>query len=406
MKKNNLKKTIQLPKPLPYQLDILKWLDDPEVKFVSFKKARQSGGSYLNKMLVVKWGLESNLNKIGYIVPTNKLGKLFYRELCNSLGPLIADSNSTDLLITFKSGSNVQFFSAESGDSIRGFQFTHTIIDEAAFMNENVFNLIIRPTFLIAGKKVILCSTPNGNKGFFYDYCQYGLNNEKGYKTKMISIYDNPFIDKEEIELIKRQVPDLVFRQEYLGEFLDGSGTVFSNFRKCINDKPVKNGVYYAAIDWAKSNDYTVLTIMNSLKQVVYIWRITGMEYTQQVKIISAKLNEWKPKITISEENNIGSVINELLKEQYKGFIRTVTLDNSFKKDMIENLVVGFEQGDITIPDDDVLLRELQAFSCIYNHSTGAVKYSAPNGLHDDCVISLAYAYSLVKTKKGVYNVR
>ena len=73
---------------------------------------------------------------------------------------------------------------------------------------------------------------------------------------------------------------------------------------------------------------------------------------------------------------------------------------------MIENLVVGFEQGDITIPDDDVLLRELQAFSCIYNHSTGAVKYSAPNGLHDDCVISLAYAYSLVKTKKGVYHVR
>ena len=74
--------TIKMPKPLPYQKDILDWLEQEDVKFVSFLKSRQSGGSYLNKMLVVKWGLESNFNKIGYIVPTNKLGKLFYRELC------------------------------------------------------------------------------------------------------------------------------------------------------------------------------------------------------------------------------------------------------------------------------------------------------------------------------------
>ena len=54
--------TIKLPSPLPYQKDILDWLEQDDIKFVSFKKARQSGGSFLNKMLVVKWGLESNFN--------------------------------------------------------------------------------------------------------------------------------------------------------------------------------------------------------------------------------------------------------------------------------------------------------------------------------------------------------
>lgn len=400
-----IKKTVKLPKPLPYQKEIIDWLDQPDVKFVSFLKSRQSGGTFLNKLLVAKWALVNTNTKIGYITPTLKLGKLIFKELCVALKPYITDANSTDLRINFCTGSYVQFFSAESGDSIRGFQFVYTIIDEAAFMSDDVYNLIIRPTFLIAGKKVVICSTPNGNQGFFYESCQTGLNEEYGYRTKVISIYDNPFINEDEIAIIRKQVPEKVFRQEYLGEFLDGSGSVFSNFKNCIEDKPKLTGTYYAAIDWGKTNDYTVLTIINDLKQVVYIYRVNNLDYTQQVKAVVAKLNEWKPKMVISEENNIGQVINELLKEQYKGQVRQVTLDNTLKKEMIEKLVVGFEQREITIPNNDTLIRELQAFSCSYNHSTGTVKYSAPSGLHDDCVISLAYAYSLVKTKKGYYAI-
>jgi len=115
-------------------------------------------------------------------------------------------------------------------------------------------------------------------------------------------------------------------------------------------------------------------------------------------------LNKWKPKVTISEENNIGTVINELLKKEYTGHIRTITLDNQCKKNMIEELIVAFEQQLIGIPNDDALLRELQAFSCVYNPQTQNVKYSAPNGLHDDMVISLAYAYYAVNNMKVKIN--
>lgn len=396
---------VKLPKPLEYQQDIINYLDDPEVKYVTFLKSRQSGGSYLNKLLTLKWGLENNNNKICYITPTYKLSRLFYRELIESAKSLIKENNSTDLIIKFKSGSNVQFFSAESKDTIRGFQFTHQIIDEAAFISDDVFNEVIHATTLVAGKKVIMCSTPNSSQGFFYNYYGYGIDNLQRFRSKKITIYDNPFISPIDIQIIKSQVPERVFRQEYLSEFLDSSGTVFSNFRKCINKNPKLTGLYYAAIDWGKTDDYTVLTIINNLKEVVYTYRVNAIEYIQQVKIISAKLNQWKPKVTISEENNIGQVINELLKQQYSGQIRCITLDNQQKSDLIDNLVVGFEQEDIGIPDDEILIRELQSFTAIYNHQTKNIKYSAPSGLHDDMVISLAYAYSLVKTKKGTYSI-
>ena len=65
MLKQTTKKKIKLPTPLNYQRDIINWLEADDVKFVSFLKSRQSGGSFLNKLLVSKWGLECGNNKIG-----------------------------------------------------------------------------------------------------------------------------------------------------------------------------------------------------------------------------------------------------------------------------------------------------------------------------------------------------
>lgn len=396
---------IIVDKPVTYQKEIIKWLEQDDVTYVSFLKSRQSGGSWLNKWLVGKWGLENRNLKIAYITPTYKLGKRFYLELKKSLRDFIANYNNTDLVLQFNTGSYVQFFSAESANSIRGFQHHYTILDEAAYMDTNTFYEILQPTWTIIGKKVIMCSTPNGNDGFFYDYITNGLNGIDGFKSKCISIYDNPFIKKETIEQIRRSIPDRVFRQEYMGEFLDGSGTVFTNYKNCIGDFDKFNKKYYAAIDWGKQNDYTVLTVMNSRKQVVEIYRINNMDYTQQVRLIADKLNFYKPIKTISEENNMGVVINEMLKKLYKGSLKCITLDNSLKKTIIEKLVVGFEQNDIVIPNNQILLSELKSFTVKYNTQTQTIKYAAGGSQHDDTVISLAYCYWNLKSGKGHYSI-
>ena len=112
------KQKIILPKPLDYQREIIDWMNDLTVKTVSFVNSRQSGKSFLNKLLASKWLLELKDAKIAYITPTNKLGKLFYKELSNALKPFIKSSNGTDLVIELISGSYIQFFSAESKDNI------------------------------------------------------------------------------------------------------------------------------------------------------------------------------------------------------------------------------------------------------------------------------------------------
>ena len=368
---DKVQKIVKLPKPLQYQQEIIDYLEQPDVKYVTFLKSRQSGGSFLNKILVLKWALESTNSKILFVTPTLKLGKLFYKELVESSKSFIKTENGTELRIDFVTGSYCQFLSAESENSLRGFQATHLILDEAAYINDNVWNLILRPMTLIKGKKVVMCSTPNGTDNFFYNHVVYGYEKRPGYITKKITIYDNPFVTEEQISEIKQQIPERIFQQEYLAEFLDGSGSVFVKFKDCLIKNKLKSTKFFAGIDIGRSNDYTVCTIMNEYKQIVDRYRVTNLEYTLQVKQITEILNKYKPIVTILELNNAGQVVYELLKKEYRGNLKGVTLDNSFKKEMIENLVVAFEQNKIEIDNDENLLRELAGLYVTVNPEIG-----------------------------------
>ena len=89
---------------------------------------------------------------------------------------------------------------------------------------------------------------------------------------------DNPYYDLNEIEDAKKTLPESIFRQEYEAEFIDDGGSVFENITQLstINEFIVnkRSGErYFAGLDLARQNDYTVLTIINQRKEVVYVYR-------------------------------------------------------------------------------------------------------------------------------------
>jgi hypothetical protein len=62
------------------------------------------------------------------------------------------------------------------------------------------------------------------------------------------------------------------------------------------------------------------------------------------------------------------------------------------KRALVEKLMVVLEQRLITFPKElDILLEELRAFT-YETTDFGNIRYTAPDGLHDDCVMSLALA--------------
>jgi hypothetical protein len=65
---------------------------------------------------------------------------------------------------------------------------------------------------------------------------------------------------------------------------------------------------------------------------------------------------------------------------------------NATKAAAIDALSLAFERGELTILSDPVLVGELQAYEA-QRLPSGMLRYTAPEGMHDDTVISLALAW-------------
>ena len=96
-----------------------------------------------------------------------------------------------------------------------------------------------------------------------------------------------------------------------------------------------------------------------------------------------------------------------MLRDKCRNLIVPFTTTSKSKPIIIEDLAMAFEQREISLQDVDWLVDELENFTYIYNVNTRAVQYSAPIGLHDDGVMSLALAWHCRKTQqnKGRYQV-
>jgi hypothetical protein len=108
------------------------------------------------------------------------------------------------------------------------------------------------------------------------------------------------------------------------------------------------------------------------------------------------------------EVNSIGDVVYEQVKKKYNNIDPFVT-NNKNKQEIIEGLILDFNEGNLYIPNDTLfppLYNELMSFTYEYSSKTRQIKYGAPTGLHDDCVMSLAITNYARKTMKsrGKYN--
>ena len=198
------------------------------------------------------------------------------------------------------------------------------------------------------GKKVLILSTPKG-KNQFYNLFNLAEHNSN-YISFRGSSYDNPFIDPEEIKEAERNLPDHVFKQEYLAEFLDNGSSVFRNIKECVKTS-VNTSSLYAGIDLGRSDDYTVLTIVDSNNIEVYSERWRHMEWSSIINNIVIQLNKFRPN-TLVESNGAQDAIFEQIRNKVsynKNSIQPFVTTSKSKQNIVEDLIVKFENKDIGI---------------------------------------------------------
>jgi len=375
--------------------------------FTIVDAGRQAGKTLCAQNQAIYWCMKSRV-RLWFVEPTDSQCQRVYEEMILALrsSGLIKSSkaSSGSIQIKFINGSLIEFKTAAAEDSLRGAPVDYMIIDEAAFIKRSTIEEILLPTMNVKGKHCLIISTPKG-KNWFYDYYLKGLNDSyPQYKSFKFLSTDNPKSNKELIETFKQSMPLSLFRQEFEGEFID-SLAIFQNVNDCIGQS-TGSETYYGGIDIGLINDYTVVTILNQKGEMVFVDRFTNVTAPDLKNRISETLNRFKPKKTYIEKNNQGLPIYQDLKQDYKiDNLEPFDTTAKSKEDIIDNLINAFAEKRIKIIDNKDLIIELEAFTLSYSPS-GKIKYSAPNGFHDDLVMSLAIAYEcfLKHKSKGSFD--
>lgn len=372
--------------------------NDKQHRIVMCNLSRQQGKTTVVMLLCMKWLTEKNQDII-YFTPTFTLAKRIYNNIIKML-PLqfVRKANASDLFIEAINGSQLRFFSGEAAQAARGSNCTKLVIDEAAYIKQEIdgqdfyYNIVL-PLTKVHCDKIVMISTPKSTFGFYHDLCMQAISGEKDDMIYIKrTIYQDSLIKPEEIEELKKGYPPMAWKCEFECQFISNALSVFPNYDSCF-DETYTTGKCWIGIDPSSvGEDNTILTVINEKNQVKQ-YKIDGeldSKYAQIAKLI----NHYAPIATYIENNSIGEVMANEIKKQLvrKSNFYTFSTTNESKKDYISLIAVAIANNEIHFePDNKLLYSELGTFT-YHLTKTGNITYAAVDGKHDDTVTSLGIA--------------
>lgn len=356
---------------------------------------RRFGKTETAKLMILEMALRGA--DCWWLSPTYKMAGQVWRDLRRSVRRLPGlQISEGDRRLETTSGGTITIRSAHAPDFLRGAGLHFAVLDEAAFMPPDLWPEVVRPMLLDKHGGALFLSTPWG-RNWFYDLYRLGHDKQQpDWRSFHFTTYDNPLLDRAEIDAIRRVTPERIFRAEYLAEFLDDAGEVFRGLRDAAtapaNATPQPGALYVAGVDWGRSHDYTAIAVIDvEARRMVALDRFHHIGWELQRGRLKALCAIWNPRAIWAEENSIGAVnIEELQKDGLP--VRPFRMTAASKGPLIEALALAIERRDLALLPDETLLGELAAYG-LERLAGGGFRYSAPPGLHDDTVIALALAW-------------
>lgn len=324
-----------------------------------------------------------------------RLLKFYVRKIWRALGRQDNDFiHEVAKELDLPNGSNIWLRTAENPESLAGEGIRGVVGDEFTLWREFVWTEYLEATLLdYPDAWVLFIGVPKPNSWAVKIWNQ--APDRPKWRNHHYTTYDNPKIDRAKIDDIKNNIPKLLFEQEYLAQVVPGEGAVFRKIRDAAILQPATPyaGRFCMGVDFAQMHDYTVITVLDAdTKRMVAVDRFHKIDWLLQRQRIKALAEQWQPQTILCEINSIGSPNFEAL--AYDGLpVEAFETTATSKPPLIQSLALAFERGELQILNDAILIGELEAFEVQVNPQTGRPKYAAPDGLHDDMVMSLALAF-------------
>jgi phage terminase large subunit-like protein len=308
--------------------------------------------------------------------------------------------------ITLMTGRKIHIRSGENKDALRGLKLYFAVVDEAAFVDEDVFTKIIRPALADLKGEAVMISTPEG-RNHFHDWFKLGQSGEDPqWKSWHFTTADNPTIDPTEIEAARKSLSTLVFSQEFQASFSTAGQQIFKEEWVKRGKRP-KHGSYVIAVDLAGFEEIQKgQTNKNKLDEtaiaVVMVSDEDGSWFVEDIihgrwdikatatEILKA-ITEYSPIAVGIEKGALQKAVLPYLTDlmrKYNKFthIQELTHGNRKKTDRIVWSLQGrFEHGRVILNEDKN-----------FNEFEEQLLLFPSVGVHDDLIDALSYADQLI----------
>lgn len=342
-----------------------------------------------------------------WVAPTYKVVKRGYREVLRQLPreylakdppPDTAFDAGRSVILKFKNGSQIEFYSAERPEGMLGEGVTYAVLDEAAIMPARIWQQVISPTLMDYQGGAMMISTPRGRNWFYQSWLR-GQDPEAGaWASWTFPTASNPYIAEEEIQELEASLPRAIFQQEVLAEFIADGSSVFQWPQRRVQTEPVLStglvgdtdpkGQVFLGVDLAKTYDYTVLYGAREIDgRNVFYERFNAVKWSEQKRRIRRAVRNLMEagaeNVTlVMDSTGVGDPIVEDMEEA--GFDVVGINFTTFKNKMVVALAKDLEQGKAWLLGDAHIV-EFENYMMGQTPS-GRITYSAPEGEHDDVV--------------------
>lgn len=315
--------------------------------------------------------------------------------------------------ITGPMGSQLAFYSGERTDTLPGDDVDGAILDEASRLREEVFNITVS-TVMATGGWIMAISTPHG-RNWFYQQCKKAWGGEPDYYFKRFTSVANPNMNRKILDQTRRAVPEFIYREMVMAEFVTQTATTFPDIYPCSTptlprNRPTPGHFYIIAVDVGQIRDRNVITIWDVFDASLVSWAVAqGRDYTLIEDDIEYLSRAWNHATVFVERNGPGLPIVQRLKKRGvplgkgPGGEDGFTTTGGNKPALVHQWGLALRNREPLLPSREKwpdLYTEHENFEYTINKS-GHWTFEAATGFHDDIVMSCLIGWYAVTSNQA-----
>ena len=189
---------------------------------------RRFGKSLLSVVVALRTALRGG--RVWVVAPSYKQtleNWTYLQRLVVQMPVNVAKTHVTELLVTFSGGGSIQMRTGDNPDNLRGAGLDGIVLDEAATMKQDAWDLVLRPALADRQGWALFIGTPQ-HYNWFYDLYTHA-ESDADWAAWQHPTWDNPYIAESEIEAARRDMTEEDFDQEFGASFTAVGGAVFKD---------------------------------------------------------------------------------------------------------------------------------------------------------------------------------